>query len=149
PGKMSMFSVYVGPSREKPMQILRVRCKIGRTLNLSDQRITIDGVVQEDIVSSAGKLLIPGGSIVVGEGYSDAGRNRIRATGRWTFYLSDQQITIEGTLWANEQQEGLIGQETGSGFDESKIKQTTYYDGIHPPIAEGTDFVLRLTGNIS
>jgi hypothetical protein len=131
------------------MRMLRVRCKIGRTLNASDRRITIDGVVQEDIVSSTGKILIPAGSIVVGQGYSDPGLNRILATGRWTFYLSDHQIAIEGTLWANEQQQGLAGQETGTGFDESKIEQTTCHNGIHLSVAEGTDFVLRLTGNIS
>lgn len=149
PGKMSMFSVHVAPGRERPMQTLRVRCKIGRTLGTSDRRITIDGVVQEDIVSNAGKILIPAGSIVVGQGYSDPGRNRILAAGRWTFYLSDQQIAIEGTLWANEQQEGLGGQETATGSDEPKIKQTTHHDGFHLSVAEGTDFVLRLTGNIS
>ena len=149
PGKMSMFSVHVAPGREKSIQMLRVRCKIGRALNGSDRRITIDGVVQEDVVSSAGKILIPAGSTVVGQGYCDPGQNRILAKGRWTFYLNDHQIAIEGTLWANEQQEGLPGQESGTGLAESKIKQTVCHDGIPLSVAEGTDFVLRLTGNIS
>jgi hypothetical protein len=149
PGKMSMFSVHVAPGRKKSIQMLRVRCKIGRALNGSDRRIIIDGVVQEDVVSSAGKILIPAGSTVVGQGYCDPGQNRILAKGRWTFYLNDHQIAIEGTLWANEQQEGLPGQESGTGFAESKIKQTVYQDGTHLSVAERTDFVLRLTGNIS
>ena len=89
PGKMSMFSVHVAPDREKSTQMLRVRCKIGRAPNGSDRRIMIDGVVQEDVVSSAGKILIPAGSTVVGQGYCDPGQNRILAKGRWTFYLND------------------------------------------------------------
>src|SRR5215471_4975199 len=102
PGKMSMFSVHVAPGREKSIQMLRVRCKIGRALNGSDRRIMIDGVVQEDVVSSAGKILIPAGSTVIGQGYCGPGQNRILAKGRWIFYLNDHQIAIEGTLWANE-----------------------------------------------
>jgi hypothetical protein len=42
---------------------------------------------------------------------------------------------------------GLACQETRVGSDESKIKQAVYNRGIH--VSEGTDFVLRLTGNIS
>jgi hypothetical protein len=109
----------------------------------------IDGVVQEDVVGSAGKILIPAGSTVIGQGYCDPRQNRILAEGRWAFYLSDHQIAIEGTLWANEQQEGLPAQESGTGLDESKINQTVCHDGIHRSVPEGTDFVLRLTGNIS
>jgi hypothetical protein len=144
-----MFSVHVAPDREKSIQMLRVRCKIGRALSGSDRRIMIDGVVQEDVVSSAGKILIPAGSTVVGQGYCDPRQNRILAKGRWTFYLNDHQIAIEGTLWANEQQEGLPGQESGTGLAESKIRQTVCHDGIRLSVAEGTDFILRLTGNIS
>ena len=149
PGNMSMFSVYVSPARQRSVQMLRVRCKIGRALNGSDQRIMIDGVVQEDVVGSAGEILIPAGSTVVGQGYCDPGQNRVLAKGRWTFYLSDHQIAIEGTLWANEQQEGLPGPESGTGFDESKIEQTVCHDGVRVSVPEGTDFVLRLIGNIS
>lgn len=147
PGTMSMFSVYVPPDPERPKQSLLVRCKVGRAFTSVDRRVTIDGVVQEDVVSGVGKILIPAGSTVVGQGYSDSDRNRILAGGRWTFYLSDHQITIEGTLWSNEQQEGLTCQATRVGSDESKIKQAVYNSGIH--VSEGTDFVLRLTGNIS
>ena len=149
PGKMSMFSVYVVPDRERSVQLLRVRCKIGRALNGSDRRIVIDGVVQEDVVGSTGKILIPAGSTVIGQGYRDPGQNRILANGQWAFYVSDHQIAIQGTLWANEQHEGLPEPESGTGFDESKIKQTVGQDGIHLSVPEGTDFVLRLTGNIS
>jgi len=109
----------------------------------------IDGVVQEDVVSSAGKILIPAGSTVIEQGYCGPGQNRILAKGRWIFYLNDHQIAIEGTLWANEQQEGLPGRESGTGLTESKIKQMVYRDGIHLFVAEGTGFVLGLTGNIS
>lgn len=147
--KMSMFSVYVPLDPPRPQQTLLVRCKVGRALHGIERRLTVDGIVQEDVVSGAGKILIPAGSTVVGQGYCDYARNRILATGRWTFYLSDHQITIDGTLWANEQQEGLGGQEAEVGLNESRIKEPIYPGAPRLFVSEGTDFVLHLTGNIS
>jgi hypothetical protein len=149
-GQRSVLSIYVAPDETAESQrTLEVRGKIDRGLNNLEDRILVAGVVGEDVVSGSGNIIIPAGSKVVGLGYCDAGRGRIMARGHWTFYVSDHQITLEGSLWGNDQREGLPGLEAENGADPDRVKQAIYRDGIYLYVPAATDFVLRLTGNIS
>jgi len=145
----SMLSVYAGNHSKVQETELRVRCKTGRSVSNIDVYIPIFGVVQDDVVSAAGKILVPVGSKVFGQGYCDAEHGRLLSRGRWIFYLSDHQIGIQGTLWDASHVEGLAGEEISKGFDENRVKQAIYRDGIYLYVPSETEFTLRLRGEIS
>jgi hypothetical protein len=147
PGQMSMLSIYAGSDEQSAE--LEVLCKADRSMSNIDVNIPIFGIVQEDVVSVAGKILIPAGSRVFGQGYCSTERARLLGRGRWTFYLSDHQIATQGMLRDSEKREGLAGQEISEGLDESRVKQAIYRDGIYLYVPAETEFTLRLKGAIS
>jgi hypothetical protein len=146
PGQMSFFSVYSGSAGDQSDEIT-VSCKVGRALNNLDEKVMIVGSVYEDVVGSAGHVLIPAGSKVIGPGFCDPERGRILGRGRWTFYVRDRQISVQGTLLDETKKEGLPGEENEPGQDTAKIKQAIYRDGLYLYIPIGTEFKLKLTGN--
>jgi hypothetical protein len=148
-GQMSFFSVYCGPGRGQSESEIIVHCKVGRAINNLDERITILGNVYEDVVGTAGQILIPAGSKVSGRGFCDPERGRILGRGRWTFYVSDHQIGVDGTLLDETKREGLPGAESETGQDDLKIKKAIYRDGLYLYVPVGTEFVLKLTGHTS
>ncbi len=149
PGQMSFFSVYCGSGADQPENETVVHCKLGRAVNNLDERVTITGSVYQDVLGTAGQVLIPAGSKVIGQGFCDAERGRILGRGRWTFYLSDHQIGVEGTLLDETRKEGLAGEEAETGQDNAKIKKAIYRDGLYLYVPVGTEFVLKLTGHTS
>jgi hypothetical protein len=144
---MSFFSVYCGPGRDQSENEITVSCKVGRAVNNLDEKVIIVGNVYEDVVGTAGHILIPAGSKVIGRGFCDPARGRILGRGRWTFYLGNRQISVQGTLLDETKKEGLPGEENEPGQDDAKIKQAIYRDGLYLYIPIGTEFMLKLTGN--
>ncbi len=114
-----------------------------------DEKVMVLGNVYEDVVGTSGQVLIPAGSKVVGQGFCDPERARILGRGRWTFYLRDRQIGVQGTLLDENKKEGLPGEEDEPGQDNSKIKQAIYRDGLYVYIPIGTEFMLELSGDSS
>jgi hypothetical protein len=148
-GQMSFFSVYCGPERDLPDNEIAVRCKVRRAVNNLEEKVIIVGNVFEDVVGTAGKVLIPAGSKVFGQGFCDPERGRILGRGRWTFYVTERQISLQGTLLDTSRKEGLAGEESEASQDNVKIKKAIYRDGIYLYIPIGTEFVLKLTGSSS
>jgi hypothetical protein len=146
PGEMSTYSVYV--SEEAEEQKLKVRCKTDRSLNNIDIHIPIEAVAEEDVVSRAGKILIPAGTKVIGQGYCDAEAGRILSRGKWTFYASNYQIKVDATMWAGTRKEGLAGTQFSEGLDQERIKQAIYRDGAYLYVPSQTELILELQGNI-
>jgi hypothetical protein len=149
PGRMSFFSVYCGPNSDQSENEVTVRCKVSRAVNNLDERVMVLGNVYEDVVGTSGQVLIPAGSKVVGQGFCDPERARTLGRGRWTFYLRDRQIGVQGTLLDENKKEGLPGEEDEPGQDNAKIKKAIYRDGLYLYIPIGTEFMLELTGNSS
>jgi hypothetical protein len=149
PGQMSFFSVYCGPQRDQFGNEIAVRCQVGRAVNNLEEKIIILGNVSEDVVGTAGQVLIPAGSKVFGQGFCDPERGRILGRGRWTFYVTDRQISVQGTLLDKGKKEGLPGEESEPSQDNAKIKKAIYRDGIYLYVPIGTEFVLKLTGSCS
>jgi hypothetical protein len=149
PGQMSMFSAYAGSRPKAPNSELQVRCKTDRSVSNVDARVPISGVVQEDVVSLAGNILVPAGAKVFGQGFCDAEHARLLGRGSWNFYLSDHQVRVQGTLWDMARVEGLPGDEISGGLEESRVKQAIYRDGIYLYVPSGTEFTLRLSGEVS
>jgi hypothetical protein len=149
--KMTMFSVYANTELGEAKQgnDLRVRCKTSRALSNIESFVPIEAIVQEDVVSGAGNILIPAGSKIIGRGYCDADASRFRGRGRWTFYVGDHQIAVDGTLWDASGKEGLLGDANPAGTDVSRIKQAIYRDGLYLYVPSDTLFVLSLRNNVS
>ena len=146
-GEMSMFSEYVTLQTDE--EEVKVRCKTERSVNNVDIYIPIEAVAEEDVVGRAGKILIPAGTKVIGRGYCDPETGRILSRGKWTFYLSDHQITVEATLWDETRKEGLEGTQFSEGLDQQRIKQAIYRDGAYLYVPSQTEFTLELQGNIT
>jgi hypothetical protein len=149
PGQMTFFSVYCGPERDQSENEIAVRCKVRRAVNNLEEKIIIVGSVSEDVLGTAGQVLIPAGSEVFGQGFCDPERGRILGRGHWTFYVTDRQISVQGTLLDVSRKEGLAGEESEPSQDNGKIKKAIYRDGIYLYVPIGTEFVLRLTGSSS
>ena len=146
PGEMSMYSAYAAEEAEE--QKLKVRCKTDRSLNNIEIHIPIEAVAEEDVISRAGKILIPSGTKVVGQGYCDAEAGRIVSRGKWTFYASDYQVRVNGTMRDATRKEGLAGTQFAEGLDQERVKQAIYRDGAYLYVPSQTDFILQLQGNI-
>jgi len=147
PGEMSMYSVYVGPETEE--EKFKVRCKTARAVNNIDIYVPIEAVADEDVVDRAGQILIPAGTKIIGRGYCDAEGGRILSRGKWTFYASDHQITVDGTLRDESLKEGLEGSQFSEGLDQERIKQAIFRDGAYVYVPSQTEFVLEVQGNIA
>ena len=146
PGEMSMYSAYAAEEAEE--QKLKVRCKTDRSLNNIDIHIPIEAVAEEDVIGRAGRILIPAGTKVIGQGYCDAEAGRIVSRGKWTFYASDYQVRVNGTMRDATRKEGLAGTQFAEGLDQERVKQAIYRDGAYLYIPSQTDFILELRGNI-
>jgi hypothetical protein len=146
-GEMSMYSEYV--PRETDEEKFKVRCKTERSVNNVDIYIPIEAVTQEDVVGRAGKILIPAGTKAIGRGYCDPETGRILSRGKWTFYVTDHQITVEATLWDQERKEGMEGTQCSEGLGQERIKQAIYRDGAYLYVPSQTEFALELQGNIA
>jgi len=146
--QLSFFSTY-SPTADAANDLqVTVHCKTLRDVNNLDKRITIVGNVQEDLVSSVGKIIVPAGTKVIGEGFCDPESNRILSHGRWTFYVSDHLIRVTATMLDPLSDEGLrSGQDPN--LNDPGVKQAIYRDGTYVNIPDGSDFLLKITGNVS
>jgi hypothetical protein len=147
PVQPSFFSAY-SPGTETNESQVTVHCKTLRDINNLNDRITIVGNVQEDLVSSVGKIIVPAGTKVIGEGFCDPERNRILSRDRWTFYVSDHLIRVTATMLDPLNAEGLKSAQDPN-LNDAGVKQAIYRDGTYINLPDGSDFMLRITGNIS
>ena len=146
-GQPSFFSAY-SPAAETSDSQVTVHCKTLRDINNLEERITIVGNVQEDLVSSVGKIIVPAGTKVIGEGLCNPERNRILAQDRWTVYVSDHLIRVTATMLDPLNAEGLRSTQDPN-LNDAGVKQAIYRDGTYINIPDGSDFLLRITGNVS
>jgi hypothetical protein len=144
----SFFSTYSPAAEAANDSQVTVHCKTLRDVNNLDERITIVGNVQEDLVSSVGKIIVPAGTKVIGEGFCDPERNRILARDRWTFYVSDHLIRVTANMLDPLSDEGLRSTQDPN-LNEASVKQAIYRDGTYVNIPDGSDFLLKITGNVS
>jgi len=146
-GQASFFSAYSSPDESREKEVT-VRCKLSRSVSNLEPSITIVGVVQQDLVSSDGKIIVPAGSKVIGEGYCDAEQNRMMAKDKWSFYVSDHLIRVAATMQDSLNSEGFKNAEMPD-LNEPAVRQAIYRDGVYISVPSGSDFLLRVTGNVS
>jgi hypothetical protein len=147
PEQPSFFSAYSPPGETRETEVV-VRCKLSRPVSNLDQTFTIIGVVQQDLVSSRGKIIVPAGSKAICEGYCDAERNRIMAKNKWSLYVSDHLIRVTATMFDSLNSEGLKNS-ADPNLNEPGVRQAIYRDGAYVSVNAGSDFLLRIAGNVS
>lgn len=147
PKQPSFFSAYSPTSESRETEVV-VHCKLSRTVSNLDQTITIIGVVQQDVVSAKGKIIVPAGSKAIGEGYCDPQHSRIMAKNKWSLYVSDYLIRVTATLLDSLNSEGLKNTED-LNLNEPRVRQAVYRDGACVSVNARSDFVLRVTGSVS
>ena len=147
PGQMTMYSVYAGDDNQESE--LTIRCRSERALSNAEAQTLVVGTILEDVVGSNGKMLVPAGSKVVGRAYCDAERSRFLGRGRWTLFAGDHQISARGVLLDRQLREGMSGTEACDGVSSLQVKAAVYRDGIFLHAPAGTEFVLRLQGDVS
>ena len=149
--KMTLFSSCVDPyaASDRQAKELRIRCKTIRGVSNIEPFIPIEAIILQDVVSGTGNVLIPTGSKLIGRGYCDAEAGRFRSRARWTFYVADHQIAVDGTLFDMAGNEGITGDENVVVTDINRIKQAIYRDGIYLYVPADTSFVLSLRNTVS
>jgi hypothetical protein len=107
------------------------------------------GVLTEDVVSSAGKMLIPTGSKVAGVGQVDPDNGGLQLQGNWSIFAGNRELRILAEMPDQDAGfPGIIGKET-SFESELSHRQAVVRNGRYFFLADKTPFVFLLKGEVS
>ena len=95
-----------------------------------DGSVTIPGVVTQEVVSSAGKILIMAGSRVVGSALLDPENGRFKSDGLWSVIFDDTELKVQAELLDRPSGlPGILGQETSNEY-EALQKRSHYCETV-------------------
>ena len=79
---------------------LSIRCRTCGSLSnaAGSDHIVVQGVVTEDIVSGAGKILISAGSKVSGIGHVDSDSGRLKSRGNWSIFAGNHELRVQAEM---------------------------------------------------
>jgi hypothetical protein len=142
---VTMLSIRVEPLQNTWAKTLAIRCRTSVPFSNSHGRtVTIHGVVSQEVVSSAGKILIMAGSRVVGSGQLDLENGRFKSDGLWSIFFDDTELQVQAQLLDRpEGLPGILGQEAPNE-DEALRRR----DGRSIIVPRNAPFVLELRGEI-
>ena len=142
---ITMLSIRVDPVRNTMAKTLAIQCRTSVPFsNAHGRTVTIHGVVSQEVVSSAGKILIMAGSRVVGSGRLDLENGRFKSDGRWSIFFDDTELQVQAQLLDRpEGLPGILGQEAPNE-DEALRRR----DGRSIIVPRNAPFVLELRGEI-
>jgi hypothetical protein len=104
--------------------------------------------VTEEVVSSAGKILIMAGSRVVGSGMLDPENGRFKSDGLWSVFFDQTELKVEAQLLDRPSGlPGILGEEVSSE-DLSFQREAMLRDGCSILVPRNAPFVLELHGEI-
>jgi|GEM_PF-2997572 len=152
PPPITMLSIRAGidPSESAVANTLGIQCRTYVPISNARQRnVTIHGVVTQDVVSSAGKILIMAGSRVVGRAEFDPENGRLKSNGLWSVYIDGTEIKVQARLLDGiAGMAGMLGQGT-SNEDEALQREAVVRDGRYVFVPEKASFTLEVHGDIS
>ncbi len=106
--QVTMLSIRSEPADVQAVGLLSMQCRTSLTIsNSRDRTVSIHGVVTQEIVSPAGRILIMAGSHVVGSGTLDYESGRLRSDGIWTIIFDNTVMKVRALL--RDRPEGLLG----------------------------------------
>jgi hypothetical protein len=148
---ITMLSIRAGIDQSGPAvgNTLGIQCRTYVPVSNARRRnVTIHGVVTQDVVSSAGKIVIMAGSRVVGRAAVDPENGRLKSTGLWSVFCDSTEIKIQARLLDRYAgMAGMLGQETNE--DEALHREAVVRDGRYVFVPEKTSFTLEVYGDIS
>ncbi len=149
---ITMLSIRAGsdPSGSNIANTLGIQCRTHVPISNARRRnVTIHGVVTQDVVSSAGKILIMAGSRVIGTAEVDPENGRLKSSGLWSVFFDSTEIEVQARLLDGfAGMAGILGQET-SNEDEALQREAVVRDGRYVFVPEKTSFTLEVYGDIS
>jgi hypothetical protein len=142
---VTMLSIRVDPLQNTVAKTLAIQCRTSVPFSNAHARtVAIHGVVSQEVVSSAGKILIMAGSRVVGSGRLDLENGRFKSDGRWSIFFDDTELQVQAQLLDRpEGLPGILGQEAPNE-DEALRRR----DGRSIIVPRNAPFVLELRGEI-
>jgi hypothetical protein len=146
---VTMLSIRVDPPEPTMAKTLAIRCRTSAAIsNAQGRTVTIHGVVTQEVVSSAGKILIMAGSRVVGSGVLDPENGRFKSDGLWSVFFDDTELKVEAELLDRPSGlPGILGKEI-SNEDLALQKELKTRDGRSILVPRNAPFVLELHGEI-
>jgi hypothetical protein len=142
---ITMLSIRVDPVQNTMAKTLAIQCRTSVPFSNADGRtVTIHGVVSQEIVSSAGKILIMAGSRVVGSGRLDLENGRFKSDGLWSIFFDDTELQVQAQLLDRPAGlPGVLGQEA---LIEDEVLRRR--DGRCFIVPRNAPFVLEVRGEI-
>jgi hypothetical protein len=108
PAPVTMLSIRAESPDEPAANALSIQCRTSFAVsNAHGRAVSIHGVVTQEVVSPAGKILIMAGSQVVGSGVLDQESGRLRSDGIWTIVFDDTEMKVQALLL--DRPGGLLG----------------------------------------
>jgi len=146
---ITMLSIHLDPPESAMAKTLAIRCRTSAAIsNAHGRTVTIHGVVTEEVVSSAGKILIMAGSRVVGSGILDPENGRFKSNGLWSVFFDETELKVEAELLDRPSGlPGILGEEVSSE-DLSFQREAMLRDGRSILVPRNAPFVLELHGEI-
>ncbi|MBV9672379.1 MAG: hypothetical protein JO076_06085 [Verrucomicrobia bacterium] len=139
------------PAGSSDENTLNIRCRTYAPVsNLESDRVTVHGVVTEDVVSATGKILIMAGSKVVGPALIDPENRRLKSDfSYWSIFVDETEIKVQARLL--EEMGGLSGIEGKQVPAENVDHQppATVSDRYNMFFPEASPFCLEVKGEFS
>jgi hypothetical protein len=142
---ITMLSIRVDPVQNTKAKTLAIQCRTSVPFsNAHGRTVTIHGVVSQEVVSSAGKILIMAGSRVVGSGRLDLENGRFKSDGLWSIFFDDTELQVQAQLLDRPAGlPGILGQEA---LIEDEVLRRR--DGRSIIVPRNAPFVLEARGEI-
>jgi len=146
---ITMLSIRIDSSGSTAANRLWIQCRTYVPISNARRRnVTIHGVVTQDVVSSAGKILIMAGSRVVGRAAFDPDNGRLKSNGVWVVFSDGTEIKVQARLLDGfAGMAGMLGQGT-SNEDEALQREAVLRDGRYVFVPEKASFTLEVYGDI-
>jgi hypothetical protein len=149
PAPVTMLSIRAESPYEPAANALSIQCRTSFAVSNSHGRaVSIHGVVTQEVLSPAGRILIMAGSRIVGSGVLDQESGRLRSDGIWTIVFDDTEMKVRALLLDRPGGlRGVIGQV--NPIDRGVSKASVDSGGARLVVVPGnTSFALELHGEI-
>jgi hypothetical protein len=149
PAPVTMLSIRADSAEEPTANVLSIECRTSLAVsNMHGRAVSIHGVVTQEVVSPAGKILIMAGSRVAGSGLFDPESGRLRSNRVWTIVFENTEMKVRALLL--DRPGGLLGV-IGQVKQGESVLATASADsegGRLELVPANTPFTLELHGEI-
>jgi hypothetical protein len=142
---ITMLSIRVEPPSQA--KTLTIQCRTSMAVsNAQGRTVTIHGVVTQEVVSSAGKILIMAGSRVIGSALLDPENGRFKSVGLWSVFFDDTELKVQAVLLDRPSGlPGILGRKM-SNEDLALPREAVTGDRRSIVVPRNAPFVLELHG---